>query len=62
MGWKSFTEKFNTHATGTLDPPEVRNARIHWVALVASMSALASALKRIDLPTSTMLTLQCSGL
>ncbi|KAL1589427.1 hypothetical protein WHR41_01732 [Cladosporium halotolerans] len=41
MGWKSFTEKFNTHATGTLDPPEVRNARIHWVALVASMSALA---------------------
>lgn len=46
MGWKSFTEKFNTHATGTLDPPEVRNARIHWVALVASMSALASKLIR----------------
>lgn len=41
MGWSSFTKKFNTHASGTLDPPEVRNARIHMVALVASMSALA---------------------
>jgi len=41
MGWSSFTKKFNTHASGTLDPPEVRNARIHTVALVASMSALA---------------------
>jgi hypothetical protein len=29
MGWSS------------LDPPEVRNGRIHLVALVASMSALA---------------------
>jgi hypothetical protein len=41
MGWSSFTKKFNTHASGTLDPPEVRNVRIHMVALVASMSALA---------------------
>ncbi|KAH6689646.1 quinate permease [Plectosphaerella plurivora] len=32
---------FNTHASGTLDPPEVRNWRIHLIALVASMSALA---------------------
>lgn len=35
MGW-------STHATGTQDPAEVRNWRIHLVALVASMSALAS--------------------
>jgi hypothetical protein len=41
MGWSSFTKKFNTYASGTLDPPEVRNGRIHLVALVASMSALA---------------------
>ncbi|KAF2008516.1 quinate permease [Aaosphaeria arxii CBS 175.79] len=34
MGW-------HTHASGTLDPPEVRNWRIHTIALVASMSALA---------------------
>ncbi|KAJ4353526.1 uncharacterized protein N0V89_005256 [Didymosphaeria variabile] len=34
MGW-------NTHADGTQDPPEVRNWRIHIIALVASMSALA---------------------
>ncbi|EEY17071.1 quinate permease [Verticillium alfalfae VaMs.102] len=34
MGW-------STHASGTLDPPEVRNWRIHLVALVASCSALA---------------------
>jgi hypothetical protein len=33
---------WNTHALGTLDPPEVRNWRIHLIALVASMSALAS--------------------
>lgn len=33
---------WNTHASGTLDPPEVRNWRIHLIALVASMSALAS--------------------
>jgi MFS family permease len=36
MGWK-----WNTHASGTNDPPEVRNWRIHLIALVASMSALA---------------------
>jgi hypothetical protein len=36
MGW------FSTHAQGTADPPEVRNWYIHWIALVASMSALAS--------------------
>lgn len=35
MGW-------NTHASGTNDPPEVRNWRIHLIATVASMSALAS--------------------
>ena len=35
MGW-------NTHASGTNDPPEVRNWKIHLIALVASMSALAS--------------------
>ncbi|KAI1843471.1 hypothetical protein JX266_010297 [Neoarthrinium moseri] len=34
MGW-------HTHASGTRDPPEVRNWRIHLIALVASMSALA---------------------
>ncbi|KAH7115325.1 quinate permease [Dendryphion nanum] len=34
MGW-------TTHASGTLDPPAVRNWRIHLIALVASMSALA---------------------
>lgn len=33
---------FSTHAQGTNDPPEVRNWTIHLVALVASMSALAS--------------------
>ncbi|KAH7071806.1 quinate permease [Paraphoma chrysanthemicola] len=32
---------FSTHASGTLDPPEVRNWRIHLIALIASMSALA---------------------
>lgn len=35
MGW------FKTHATGTSDPPEVRNWYIHLVALTVSMSALA---------------------
>lgn len=34
MGW-------STHASGTKDPPEVRNWKIHLVAFVASMSALA---------------------
>lgn len=33
---------FTTHASGTLDPPEVRNWRIHLIALIVSMSALAS--------------------
>ncbi|KAL2752310.1 hypothetical protein ACRALDRAFT_2060920 [Sodiomyces alcalophilus JCM 7366] len=32
---------WSTHASGTLDPPEVRNWRIHLIALVASCSALA---------------------
>nr|CAI6331998.1 unnamed protein product [Periconia digitata] len=36
MGWS-----WKTHASGTQDPPEVRNWRIHLIALVASMSALA---------------------
>ncbi|KAI5238044.1 hypothetical protein E4T42_09081 [Aureobasidium subglaciale] len=34
MGW-------STHASGTQDPPEVRNWKTHLVAFVASMSALA---------------------
>lgn len=33
---------FNLHAEGTNDPKDVRNWRIHMVALIASMSALAS--------------------
>ncbi|KAF2451082.1 MFS quinate transporter-like protein QutD [Karstenula rhodostoma CBS 690.94] len=33
--------RWNIHANGTKDPPEVRNWRIHMIALVASMSALA---------------------
>ncbi|KFA63351.1 hypothetical protein S40285_01821 [Stachybotrys chlorohalonatus IBT 40285] len=33
--------KWSTHAVNTNDPPEVRGWYIHWVALVASMSALA---------------------
>jgi hypothetical protein len=33
---------FTTHASGTLDPPEVRNWRLHVIACIASMSALAS--------------------
>ncbi|KAJ4330373.1 hypothetical protein N0V87_010035 [Didymella glomerata] len=32
---------FTTHASGTLDPPEVRNWRLHVIACIASMSALA---------------------
>ena len=36
-----FLSKLSSHASGTLDPPEVRNWRIHWIALVVSMSALA---------------------
>lgn len=46
MGW-------STHATGTNDPPEVRNWTIHSIALVASMSALASQ--------SPLLTLEISS-
>ena len=45
MGW-------STHATGTQDPPEVRNWKIHLVALVASMSALASKSSRVHRLTS----------
>lgn len=33
---------FSLHADGTHDPPEVRNWRIHSVAIIASMSAIAS--------------------
>lgn len=36
---------FNLHAEGTNDPKEVRNWRIHLIAIIASMSAIAS--KRI---------------
>ena len=45
MGW-------STHATGTQDPPEVRNWKIHLVAFVASMSALASQSSLVHKPTS----------
>ena len=31
-----------SHAKGTNDPPEVRNWKIHLIATIASMSALAS--------------------
>lgn len=33
---------FNLHASGTSDPKEVRNWKIHLIAIVASMSAIAS--------------------
>ncbi|TKW48165.1 hypothetical protein CTA1_4534, partial [Colletotrichum tanaceti] len=33
---------FNLHADGTNDPKEVRNWRIHMIAVIASMSAIAS--------------------
>ena len=33
---------FNLHAAGTSDPKEVRNWKIHLIAIVASMSAIAS--------------------
>lgn len=46
MGW-------STHASGTKDPPEVRNWKIHLVAFVASMSALASELAHDNTFTST---------
>jgi hypothetical protein len=32
------------HADGTKDPNEVRNWRIHLIAIIASMSAIASKL------------------
>jgi hypothetical protein len=42
ISWKRFCSKDEVLLTSlTPDPPEVRNARIHTVALVASMSALA---------------------
>lgn len=33
---------FNLHADNSNDPPEVRNWRVHLIALVVSMGALAS--------------------
>jgi len=33
---------FNLHAAGTTDPKEVRNWKIHLIAITASMSAIAS--------------------
>lgn len=33
---------FNLHAEGTTDPKEVRNWYIHFIAIIASMSAIAS--------------------
>jgi hypothetical protein len=33
---------FNLHAEGTKDPRAVRNLRIHLIAVIASMSAVAS--------------------
>ena len=35
---------FNFHAEGTKDPQDVRNWRIHMIAIIASMAALASKL------------------
>jgi len=32
---------FNLHASNTDDPPEVRNWRIHIIALIASMGSVA---------------------
>lgn len=43
---------WNTHASGTLDPPEVRNWYIHLIAAVASMSALASKISLIVVESS----------
>lgn len=33
---------FDLHAEGTNDPKDVRNWRIHLIAIIASMSAIAS--------------------
>ena len=42
IGWKRLSLKDGSLTDlACSDPPEVRNARIHTVALVASMSALA---------------------
>jgi hypothetical protein len=42
IGWKRLSlEDGSPTDLACSDPPEVRNARIHTVALVASMSALA---------------------
>jgi hypothetical protein len=51
---------FTTHASGTLDPPEVRNWRLHVIACIASMSALASESVRA-LCTQHMLILETVG-
>lgn len=32
---------FNLHASNTDDPPEVRNWRIHMIAVIASMGSVA---------------------
>lgn len=32
---------FNLHASGTEDPPEVRNWRIHLMAIIMSMGSVA---------------------
>ena len=40
---------FDLHAEGTNDPKDVRNWRIHMVALIASMSALASKSRRVEI-------------
>jgi hypothetical protein len=33
---------FNLHADNSNDPPEVRNWRVHFIAVVVSMGAIAS--------------------
>jgi hypothetical protein len=53
---------FSTHASGTLDPPEVRNWRIHLIALIASMSALASKCRLGVLPAKRVNLTSRSGL
>jgi hypothetical protein len=33
---------FNLHADNSNDPPEVRNWRVHLIAIIVSMGAIAS--------------------
>ena len=46
---------FDLHAEGTNDPKDVRNWRIHMVALIASMSALASKSRHVENEMPTLI-------